>query len=151
VKSSAIVTELKRLTMAHGGTLRPGTVVEAARDPQSPLHSAFDWEDSSAAAKYRLWQARQLINVVVTYEKVGDGNEVAHRVFVSLTPDRYSEDAVGYRLLTGVMGDEAQRRQLLADAKEDMRRFQAKYKTLTELAAVFAAMESVDTEQAIAV
>ena len=36
-------------------------VVAAARDPLSPLHSKFQWDDSKAAHRYRLWQARQII------------------------------------------------------------------------------------------
>jgi hypothetical protein len=39
-------------------------VVEAARDPNSPLHSAFTWDDAEAAEQYRLAQARVLLRRV---------------------------------------------------------------------------------------
>lgn len=46
------------------GRLAPADVVDAARDPTSPLHSHFTWDDSEAAEKYRLMQARTLIRTV---------------------------------------------------------------------------------------
>jgi hypothetical protein len=46
------------------GYLRPESVVAAAKDPDSPLHSHFDWNNDSAAHKHRLEQARALIRSV---------------------------------------------------------------------------------------
>lgn len=47
-----------------GGRLLPVDVVNAARDPASPLHSHFTWDDKEAAERYRLEQARTLIRSV---------------------------------------------------------------------------------------
>ncbi|HAZ61006.1 MAG TPA: hypothetical protein DCY89_05470 [Gammaproteobacteria bacterium] len=55
--------ELSRIADATGA-LTPALVVEAATDPESPLHDAFDWDDSAAAHKYRLVQARSMIRSV---------------------------------------------------------------------------------------
>lgn len=141
-RESAIANELKRLADAHGGNLQPKTVVDSARDDESPLHGSFNWDDTSAAEQWRLQQARQLIRAVVTYEKVGSGKSVPCRVFVSLTPDR-EEDGGGYRLSNSVMSDVDYRRQMLADAMAEMQRFKEKYRRLSELAKVFAAMDDV--------
>ena len=54
-------TALSALAEAHGGKLDPETVVDVARDPDHPLHSHFEWDDSKAAHQYRLGQARALI------------------------------------------------------------------------------------------
>ena len=134
--------ELERLARLHGGVLTPEAVVKAARPKSSVLHSRFEWDDSDAAEKYRLWQARQLMRVVVQYEAVGTREPVEVRVMTSLSTDR-SGDTRGYRVTTAVLEDPAHRAQLLADAKEEMRKFQAKYQQLTELAEVFIAMENV--------
>lgn len=147
-RESAIRNELERLARQYGGVLKPEAVVDAARDEQSPLHDSFEWDDSKAAQSHRLWQARQLISVVVRYESVGNGN-VAHRVFVSLTPDR-KEGGEGYRLATTVLSDAALRAQMLADARADMLRFRGKYKELEELARVFEAMDAVQELEAVA-
>jgi len=134
-----IVNELRRLAKAHGGILHPKAIVEAARAEDSPLHSAFEWDDTEAAERYREYQARQLARVVVTYQRLGD-RDVPVRVLVNLTSDR---DAGGYRLVSAVMADDEQRRQLIADALADMKRFRAKYASIVELAKVFEALDQV--------
>jgi hypothetical protein len=139
VKSDLVKQELLRIAEAHGGKLRPIDVVAAARPKSSPLHSKFQWDDTKAAESYRLWQARQLIKVVV--EKIV-GSLEPQQIMVSLTPDRKLEGG-GYRILTDVLGNRPQREQLLADALLDMERFQQKYAVLKELADVFAAMRKV--------
>jgi hypothetical protein len=144
-RESAIRNELTRLAAVHNGQLLPRIVVDAARPDDSPLHSSFDWNDSAAAEKWRLTQARNLIRAVVTFEQVGN-KSVACRVFVSLTPDR-EEDGAGYRLTSNVMSDEGYRRQLLTDAMADMQRFKDKYRRLAELAKVFAAMDEVTADE----
>lgn len=59
------VTEaLRRLAEAGRGVLLPEAVVQAARDPRSPLHASFTWNDSEAAEKRRLDEARALIRSV---------------------------------------------------------------------------------------
>lgn len=145
MSNPVIIAELKRIADEHGGLLNPADVVEAARPLKSPLHSRFEWNDSKAAQEYRVWQARQLIRVVVEY--IGAGNEqVMSKVFVSLTSDRGDG---GYRPMVSVLSDSSQRSQLLADAVDEMERFQQKYKELEELAQVFAAMKTVTRRRRI--
>lgn len=36
-------------------------VLEAAQDPRSPFHHHFDWDDTTAAVRYRLVQAQYLM------------------------------------------------------------------------------------------
>lgn len=146
-RPSAIRDELIRLTDQHGGTITPQQVVEAARDEASPLHKSFEWDDTAAAESWRKQQARQLLTVVVQYHEVGDDKFIRVPVFTSLTPDR-KEGTVGYRLTSAVLQDDERRQQLLSDAKAEMRSFAKKYRTLTELADVFAAMNTLlDEEQ----
>lgn len=44
--------------------LTPQDVLEDARDPASPLHTHFDWDDASAAEKFRLKQAGEILTAV---------------------------------------------------------------------------------------
>jgi hypothetical protein len=46
------------------GRLTPRDLVDAARDPSSPLHSEFEWDDGKAADDWRIEQARRLIRSV---------------------------------------------------------------------------------------
>jgi hypothetical protein len=50
--------------LAAAGALTAPRVVEEARDESSPLHAHFDWDDTTAAHKHRLEQARTLIRRV---------------------------------------------------------------------------------------
>jgi hypothetical protein len=45
----------------RAGRLTPEEVVEHARDPDCPGHGFFEWDDSKAAHKHRLDQARELL------------------------------------------------------------------------------------------
>lgn len=60
---SIVATELRSLYDSHGH-LSPALVVDAARDPDSPLHPRFEWDDSTAAERYRVFQAAHLIRSV---------------------------------------------------------------------------------------
>lgn len=130
------LAELRRLTKEGGGVLNPVAVVESARDESSPLHDRFTWDDSEAAHQYRLEEARRLIRVHV--ELLTPESDPSP-VWVSLKSDQ--ESGGGYRPLVRVLSNAEQREELLAQAKDDMRRFAAKYRMLKELAEVIAAMK----------
>ena len=104
-----IKSELERLFLE--GLLRPADVVEAARDPESPLHSHFEWDDTEAAEKWREEQARQLIRNVRI--EVGTSSPVLVRAFVSLPVDR--QNGAGYRRFEDVIDNDFLCRQLAAD------------------------------------
>lgn len=136
-RKGAVIAELKRLAREHGGLLRPKDVVNAARTPRSPLHARFEWDDTVAAEEYRLWQARQLMRVVV--EVVPETNEPVE-VFVSLTTDRRDG---GYRVQLEVLSDAEMREQLLKDALAELMLFRRKYSRLKELSEIFSAIDAV--------
>jgi hypothetical protein len=56
---------LELIRASAGGTLAPQDVLTDARNPNSPLHDLFLWNDSEAAEAYRLIQAREVVRVVV--------------------------------------------------------------------------------------
>jgi hypothetical protein len=138
---TTIKAELERIAAENGGVLRPADVVEAASNPESVLHDAFDWADDEAARKWRLHQARNLIRVTVVMQDMGKRDPIEVRAFVSLTPDRKTGD--GYRLVTDCMKKREWREQMLADALAEMEAFERKYAVLTELAVVFKAARRV--------
>ena len=135
MKRDTVKAELDRIAKANGGRLIPEQIVDAASSPESVLHDRFTWDDSEAAQKYRLWQARMLIRCTVT---MVSGSSETVRAFVSLTPDR-AKDGGGYRSTVAVMRNRGMREQLLADAIAELGVFERKYAVLAELAEVFAA------------
>jgi hypothetical protein len=132
-----VIAELKRIAEENDGLLQPETVVDEARPVSSPLHSRFEWDNTVAGEAYRLWQARQLIRVVV--EVITQTGE-KENVFVSLSSDRKES---GYRVMTEVLTDKQMRAQMLSDALAELECFRDKYKRLKELAAVFSAIKKV--------
>jgi hypothetical protein len=137
-KTKLIERELHKLAKANGGLLVPQKVVEAAQSKTSPLHSCFQWDDTEAAQQYRIWQARQLIRVVV--QQI-DGVSGKTPIFVSLHSDR--KDGDGYRVTTEVLSDDDRRSEMLADALAELNVVRKKYALLKELAAVFLEIEKL--------
>ena len=139
----AVIAALAEIAEQNDGVLQVDAVIEAARPASSPLHNKFTWDDTEAAHKWRQEQARALIRVTVHYLPQVKDNV---RVFVSLTSDQQA-DGGGYRRLVSVMSNKDQREQLLEDAHADMERFRQKYRHLSELAEVIAAMTKAERRQ----
>lgn len=133
-----IAAELDQIRKAHGGLLLPAEVVEFARNPETALHGRFTWEDSEAARRYRLMEAREVIRVHVTV--IGDDPNPV-RAFVSLSDDR--ENGGGYRAIEDVVNSPERHAQLLADALDDLRIVRRKYERLNALKPVWQALEGI--------
>ncbi len=64
VEAQVAGDELERIRKANGDQLNPKQVVEVARPSDAPLHAAFTWDDTGAAERWRLHEARHLIRSV---------------------------------------------------------------------------------------
>lgn len=131
---------LDQLTI--NGRLTAEGVLDDARAISSPLHSCFEWDDSTAAEAHRLWQARQLIACVITIETLLDQPRPVREYVAVHTPQErcYVQTEVALK-------DEDMRAVVLAQAERDFRSWEAKYQTLTELADIFAVAERVFVAQ----
>lgn len=132
------IEALKTIAEADGGILLPEKVIEAARPLNSPLHNRFEWDDNEAAEKYRLIQARLLINICV---EVIPNTDTYSKVFVSLSTDRYDSEHGGYRIMQEVVNNQGLHQQMLEDALASMESFRHKYEKLKELRSVFLALD----------
>lgn len=107
------LTEIQRervllLTGEHG-ELTPRTIVEDARNVESPLHELFQWDDKVAAEQQRLHTARTVIrSVVIT---VTTTNATIRAPLYVRDPD--AAPAQGYRSVEALRQDEAVARQAL--------------------------------------
>ncbi len=133
ISNPKIINALARLRREDGRIL-PEDVVEAARDKKSPLHNQFDWNDTLAAKKWRIEQARELLRVTVM---LLPGVKDPIRAFVSLSTEK------GYRMTANVLANVTFRSQLLEDALKEMRAFERKYAHLKELADVIKEMKAI--------
>ena len=113
----------------------PSSILEFARNENSELHKCFEWNDSVAAEKYRLQQARAIIVNLVYSPKTEEEQPV--RCF-QITTERCT-----YQPTKQFLVQENEYQSLLARAKAELESFKRKYATLTELESVFEAMESI--------
>lgn len=131
-----ILAELEVIRHEHEGLLRAEDVVAFARDEGTVLHTKFTWDDTVAAERFRLMQARQVIRVHI---KIYPREKQRVRAYVSMLEDR--RKGGGYRSTDEVMHVQQLRDQLVYQAHREMQAFIKRYEHLEELAGVIAAME----------
>lgn len=137
VKAQAAGEEIEHLRKRANGPLQPAAVVDAARDEKAVLHPCFEWDDSLAAERHREDQARYLIGALVV-KVAPKGVEREARAFVNVV----QEDQQGYTALHVALSDAELRKQVLARAWAELKTWQERYRTYSELAEVHAAIDA---------
>lgn len=135
----SVVNELRAL-YERDGELTPEQVLDVASDPTSSLHNHFTWDDTEAAQKWRLNQARTLImRCKVT---VIGSDEQTHRVraFVNLPAP---EGPGAYVSIEDALGDPAKRDVVIQQAMRDVAALRRKYRALADFDAILHA--SIDS------
>lgn len=126
--------ELERI-YKRDGAVSPDAIVKDNADPTAPLHGCFEWDDTKAAHKYRLTQAQTIIRTIVTVCDTPQQTQPV-RAFVSVQNN--------YRPTRIVMEDDGMRNELLATALSELQAFKRKYAALSELSAVFEAIDKLN-------
>ena len=132
VKAQVAGEECERLQKE--GRLTPENLVDESRPDDAPLHKCFEWDDTVAAERYREDQARFIIRSI---EVVVEQHNEPTRAFVPVV----SETKHQYESIDVVLRSADSREALLDSARRDLLAFRRKYKTLYELADVFAAID----------
>lgn len=108
----------------------PKNILEFARNEESELHKCFEWDDTIAAEKYRLQQARQIVCNII-YQEDSKEESAKLRVF-------YSQSSTNtYQPTKVLIRNENTYKELLMQAKSELRAFKNKYRMLTELEDIF--------------
>lgn len=129
----------------NGGLLRPRDVVDEARNPTNPLHTYFEWDDTSAADEYRVLQAAYLIRRIKI--KITRESEDPKAVSVTVTrafsslPSSRGKDG-GYELTERILQVPEKRQELLQEAINALNQYRAKYAALRELVEVIEAIDN---------
>ena len=129
--------ELETIRHQNGGILRPGDIVDFARDENTSLHSRFEWDDDAAAVQYRLEQARRIVRYTVT---VLPNHNKSVNAYVSLTSDRKNGDS--YRHIVDVLADPLARQHLIRQALDEATAWRKRHADLVELAEIFDAIDA---------
>ena len=121
---------------AIGSSATTAQILDKARDETTELHKCFDWNDTTAAEKWRMHQARKVVCSLVIREQV-ETLKPEVRVFYKTDSDS------GYKPTVLIMQDKDEYQKLLDRALAELSSFKAKYQTLAELEGVFAAIEQL--------
>ena len=130
-----VVGEMLEDMHNRGIEVTPEVLLDASRDVNSPTHNEFEWDDSVAAEKYRVEQARLLIAHVRIVREDNPTQNYKERGFVPVPGARSV-----YVPLQTALDKEEYKKHLLKQAANDAQVFLAKYRRLEELAAVTTAM-----------
>lgn len=137
--ANAVGAHLELLRQQCKGELTPRDVLDDAKNPNSPLHSFFEWSDSEAAEQYRLSQARGLIRAVVAIYTQPDQPAQRIRAYVHIA----EKGAPHYRETSHAMSQTKTRQLVLQRAWAEFMQWRKRYQDLKEFAAVFEAADDV--------
>lgn len=127
---------------SRDGVVTKRSFLEESRPEDAPTHNCFEWNDSEAAEKWRLWQAGQIIRDLVVTVVSDDEEQVSTPMFVNVEESRRNE-AVFISTETAMLDDE-QRKKVLANALKELKIFKDKYSKLKELQGIFQAIEEIE-------
>ena len=114
----------------------PKNVLEVARDESAELHKCFDWNDSSAAEKYRITQARDVIRSLVVVEvRKDEKNSQPRRLLERSSVPHTYETRVFFQK------NEDEYKILLERARRVLEGFRTRFKNIAELETVNEAID----------
>lgn len=119
-----------------GEKATPDQILDKARDPGSELHKCFEWDDSIAAEKYRLFQARKVVCHLVIRETIQDKKPPIRFMLQTKNGDGYQPTQIIYR-------NPDKYQALLQSVLRDLVAIRDKYSNLSELDGVFLEIDKV--------
>ena len=130
--------------------LQPKDIVEESRDKKALLHPCFDWNDDTAAEKYRIEQAKAIVrSISVT---VLDADVPPVRAFLSITerePDEPGRNRV-YMSTRTLMENAETKDEILKQALMELLSFKRKYSHLEVFSTLFDEVEAIQEKLMIA-
>lgn len=106
----------------------PQRVVEAARNPRSPLHKHFTWDDAEAAEAYRREEARTIIRSIRIEDEDGD----IRPAFMAVN----SKGGMRYHSIDAVMASVELQEAVLKAAERDLTAFTRRYREMQDICEV---------------
>jgi hypothetical protein len=145
VKAEVIGDYMMSLYKESNNQLTPDFVVSKSRAKSSVLHRLFEWDNERAGHKWRLKQARDIINCISVVKEDKLGKELEVKAFVSVQIDsqgylkeNYAPKNTSYYVsVDDAMSNPNSRDYTLRMAYRDLEMFNNKYQHLKELAKLF--------------
>lgn len=122
--TAALIEQLTAIREEHG-SLTPALLVGLAVDPEHPLHSQFEWDDTVAGHKYRIEQAGRLLRV--TYKPMPGQTTELRAFHVRRNEETETSE---YVPTEEIVADPLALEILLRSMKRDWKIFERRYHTL---------------------
>ena len=122
--------------LEKNGGLTAKRLVDESRPEDAPLHKEFEWDDATAAEAYREEQARYIIRSIVIQPEPTKNDVV--RAFFPVAEQKVFES------LPVILSDAKKTSALLDMALRELKAFELKYATLSQLAPVFEAIKEIE-------
>lgn len=142
LKAEVLGPCLRALAQRHGKAVAAKKLVEEARDPEHVAHDAFEWNNTKAAERYRIFQANHLLRSICFNVITPKGSGEVTRLFAAIR-DSEEPNKSTYVLSDYAMSNKELREQVLQRALSELSSFKLKYQRLSELADVFKAIDRV--------
>ena len=119
------------------GECKPDEIVDYARNRNTELHKCFEWDDTKAAERWRIQQARIICNSLTVVVETIQHDPIEVRVIEHDTADKV------YRPIVATVRNEDQYARLLRSAKEELAAFKKRYQSIKELGAIIDDIEKL--------
>lgn len=136
-EDAKIISRFLRVSFPNG-SLTAQEVLDLARPSSSPIHKYFEWDNTIAAEKYRLSQARHLITCVVV-----EIDEITVRKYVTPVVI-HQEGRRAYVEINRARADKNIWVQVLERAMQDALMWNARYKHLRQLKSISVAITEAE-------
>jgi hypothetical protein len=137
--AQAVAVRIKRI-----GYIEPREVLEDGRDPSSPQHNIFEWNDEAAAEEYRLIQAGHILRSIVIVRTDTTELKKPIRAFVHVVPQDKLKPVYVDTMIA--LADENMRAQVLEKALKELEMWRETYENYSEFHPVFEAIDKVKSE-----
>lgn len=118
---------IEKLSKQTGGEVSPAMVVEEAKKKNSPLHNCFEWNNTKAAEKWRIHQARLLLGSIVINFEYSEAQTI--RAFLNIqTPEKQT-----YSHIDSIINDEAKMQFVIDQLKRKLALISEQLKTYESL------------------
>lgn len=122
--------------------ISPNSVLEKARDENTELHKCFEWDNTIAGEKYRLIQARRVIQLMVV-RTVDDETKKEDKTVCPSRVFQISSEQREYKPVSFFVEHEDEHQILLKRAYREAEAFANRYRNLAELEDVIEAIENL--------
>ena len=135
--------ELQRIEEKYNGE-DPHHIVKEAESKTSPIHNAFEWDNTVAGHNWRLQQARLLIRAVVHDREDPKTGKMLRAVpsYVNVK----TEEGSRYVSIAKVLSNDELRNQVYDRAKAELKQWMIRYQDYKQFLGVFKAAEQIDSD-----